>query len=872
MVYVPAINRRLRVGLLLIGLALVGPLQPAEVPVLAACTPAVVMSSGSVYLDAKNPSASGDGRYTAFESVQNGLLGVFVFDRHTCLVDRVSVNSADEPAAPGASSEGAISHDGRYVAFSSAGDNLGPAPDTLGFADVFVRDRQNGVTWPASPAFGGGPANGASQRVTISGDGRFVAFWSFASNLIASDTDGGQPDIFVHDMQSGSTTRVTVGPGGVESHGPEDTSFLFRPALSSDGRYIAFSSLKDDLVPGDTNNRRDVFRRDLQTGTTIRVSVATGGPQVNGHSERVAMSRDGRYIAFDSQANDVAGTDPDTRSDVFVHDVDTNTTTHVSVGNQGVKPPELINLFPHSSTPSISGDGRYVAFASSTGLEFPSGTCSYAHVRDLATGRVRMVTITAAGERIGHISCAGLTDPVLSDDGAFVAFGSSTSAVGEEGLVVSQWASLMSAPTLNLLWNRAFSNGLTWWTPFALPDPTDLVWNVSSEELQFHRKAGSAQAVVFQSTGARLLPFSPIRAMFSLGNTSQTRKRISVLIHDADFSDLSVCTFWLDPGTPPQDYSMLTHTTRQWLNATLSFYAATADGTASYVVDNVSLRYVPSLATDSGTDCIDPTAPVPLAIGANPNLLVNGDFTAGLAHWSTFGQIAGQIASGVFEFVRPPGTPAGVVFQGTLQTMRDDKMLEATFSLGNSSNVRKRVTVLVHDGDFSDLSACTFWLPPQLLPMTYRMRLFATKPWTNATVSVYPATIGFEPWIRLDNVTLREVGSATGTTCTEPDLHARLAPRSSSLAGVSAVSRPPDVARRRITVDGAPLPGSAGQSNAPRAALQFWLPPHEEALDLEITADGETWTMIARFERSDDWTFVELDAPTAVQVRMRPAR
>jgi hypothetical protein len=464
--------------------------------------------------------------------------------------------------------------------------------------------------------------------------------------------------------------------------------------------------------------------------------------------------------------------------------------------------------------------------------------------------------------------------PALSDDGAFVAFSAPFEADNQEGLVVSEWGSLMSAPVISagLLWNRGFTQGLTWWTPFALPDPTDLVWSVTNGELQFHRKAGSAQAVIFQSTGARLLPFSPIQASFQLRNTSQTRKRISVLIHDGDFSDLSVCTFWLDPGTSLQQYTMRTHTTRQWLNATISFYAATADGTASYGVDNVGLSYFPGLATDSQTDCIDPTAPVPLSIGPNPNKLVNGDFSAGLAQWSTFGQIAGQIAGGMFEFVRPPGTPAGVVFQATGQTMRDDQMLEATFSLGNSSNVRKRVTVLVHDGDFSDLSACTFWLPPQLLPMTYRMRLFATKAWTNASVSVYPSTVGLEPWIRLDDVTLRLVGSATGTTCTEPDLNARPSARPASLAGTSAVSRPPDVERRRIAVESGAPPASVGQAVTSRVTLQFWLAPHEEVVTLEITIDGETWTPVATFGRSNDWTLIELDAPAAVQVRMRPAR
>ena len=254
----------------------------------------------------------------------------------------------------------------------------------------------------------------------------------------------------------------------------------------------------------------------------------------------------------------------------------------------------------------------------------------------------------------------------------------------------------------------------------------------------FYRETGSAQGVVFQSTGVQLRPFSPIRASFQLRNTSAVRKRISVLIHDRDFSDLSVCTFWLDPASPIRTYSMRTHTTRMWSNTTISFYAATADGLPSYGLDEVSLDYDPSLP-DAGTECVDPTALIGVGV-PGPNLLVNGDFSAGLAPWGTFGQIVSQVSSvGVFEFYRPPGTPAGVVFQDTGLAMTDNTRLTASFSLGNSSSVRKRVTVLVHDSDFSDLSACTFWLPPQLPLTTYSMRMFATKAWSRAMVSVYAA-------------------------------------------------------------------------------------------------------------------------------------
>jgi hypothetical protein len=155
---------------------------------------------------------------------------------------------------------------------------------------------------------------------------------------------------------------------------------------------------------------------------------------------------------------------------------------------------------------------------------------------------------------------------------------------------------------------------------------------------------------------------------------------------------------------------MRTHTTQPWADATISLYAATDDGTPAYQVDNVSLSFTPA-ASNAGTDCTDPTAPAS-AGSPGPNLLVNGDFSAGMQGWIMFGQIVGQVSGGVFESYRPAGSPAGVVLQPSGQAMTNDTALTASFRLGNSSSIRRRVTVLLHDLDFSDLSACTFWLPP----------------------------------------------------------------------------------------------------------------------------------------------------------------
>jgi hypothetical protein len=282
------------------------------------------------------------------------------------------------------------------------------------------------------------------------------------------------------------------------------------------------------------------------------------------------------------------------------------------------------------------------------------------------------------------------------------------------------------------------------------------------------------QAVIFQTTNVAINA-SPLAAQFDLGNSSTQRRRISVLIVDGDFSDLSVCTFFLAPAAPMRTYRMRTHTTKAWTNAAIYFYAATA-GTAattggSYRLDNVSLGSN-VFGSNVRTDCEDPTSPAPAGGADGPNLLTNGDFgTGGTAPWALFGTITGQVTAGVFDFVKPSAVaPAGVILQATGVAMLPNEFLTATVDLGNTSAIRKRVTVIVHDNDFSDLAACTFWLPPGLPLSTFQVRLRATEAWTNATLSVYPGTVGAEPSIRLDNASLKRTPGATmlGTECLEP--------------------------------------------------------------------------------------------------------
>jgi hypothetical protein len=230
--------------------------------------------------------------------------------------ERVSVATGGaEGNNESASFQASISADGRYVALQSLATNL-VSGDTNAQQDVFVRDRQSGTTERVSVATGGAEGNSSSYAPSISADGRFVAFYSLASNFAAGDTNG-YVDVFVRDRQSGTTERVSMATGGAQ-----ENNNSYNPAISADGRFVAFYSLASNLVAGDTNLASDVFVRDRQSGTTERASVATGGAEAegNGHSEEPSISSDGRFVAFASPASNLVAGDSNNNSDVFERD------------------------------------------------------------------------------------------------------------------------------------------------------------------------------------------------------------------------------------------------------------------------------------------------------------------------------------------------------------------------------------------------------------------------------------------------------------------------------------------------------------------------------------------------------------------------
>jgi Tol biopolymer transport system component len=329
---------------------------------------------------------SADGRYVAFRSDAtnlvpgdtNGVEDVFVHDRQTGVTERVSVDSSGKEGNSHSVAP-AISGDGRYVAFLSGASNLVPG-DTNGHEDVFVHDRQTEVTERVSVDSSGKEGKGWSRNPAISADGRYVAFESEASNLVPGDTNG-DPDVFVHDRQAGVTERVSV-----DSSGNQGMGWSFHPAISADGRYVAFDSWAGNLVPGDTNGRGDVFVHDRQTGITERVSVDSSGNEGNRNSWDPAISADGRYVAFASDASNLVPGDTnnfcdfnqdgnlENCPDVFVHDRQTGVTERVSVDSSANEGNGW------SGNPAISADGRYTAFDSRADNLVPGDTNNWSDV------------------------------------------------------------------------------------------------------------------------------------------------------------------------------------------------------------------------------------------------------------------------------------------------------------------------------------------------------------------------------------------------------------------------------------------------------------------------------------------------------------
>lgn len=362
-------------------------------------------------------AVSADGRYVAFVSAADNLVtgdanlarDVFVFDRLTGQIERISLDSAGQEGN-GDSLNPALSADGRYVAFESVASNL-VANDGNNTADVFLHDRQTAATIRVSVNAAGQEGQGASHGPALSGDGRYLAYWSDATNLVNGDGNS-LADVFLYDRQTGTIERVSVDPAGQDADGASRN-----PTLAAAGRYVAFESQATDLVAGDGSSTTDIFLRDRQAASTTRVSLAPNDNGGNNHSYQPTLSADANFIAFHSHASNLVEDDDNNAADVFLYHLPTSQIERVSLNSDEAEGNAA------STFAAVSGDGRYVAFSSSASNLAGGDVFGYfdVFIRDRWAGTTERASIDAAGHEPNGVSVS----PALSADGRFVAFDSS---------------------------------------------------------------------------------------------------------------------------------------------------------------------------------------------------------------------------------------------------------------------------------------------------------------------------------------------------------------------------------------------------------------------------------------------------------------
>lgn len=359
------------------------------------------------------PAVSADGRYIAFSSDASNLVSddtnnfrdIFVHDRETNTTERISVRTGGEQSNSNSFAP-AISGDGRIVVYHSLASNLVDG-DTNNRMDVFAYDRQTGQTGLMSVVLSG-TANDHSQDADISADGRYVVFTSSASNLVGGDNNG-KGDIFRWDRLALQMLRISVDSNGAEANDHSSSA-----AVSGDGQRIVFASSAGNLVAGDGNNAADIFLRDTGTNLTTRVSITDGGGEANGTSWDPDISAGGQHIVFVSLATNLVTGDANGYADVFLRNTGTSHTYIISIATDGTQADDWCE------EPSVSGDGRYVAFVSSSSALSPGTSPDLRKL--LIRDRTNSVLLLGSVSSEGLIGNDDSATPVLASDSPYVVF------------------------------------------------------------------------------------------------------------------------------------------------------------------------------------------------------------------------------------------------------------------------------------------------------------------------------------------------------------------------------------------------------------------------------------------------------------------
>lgn len=338
---------------------------------------------------------------------------------HTSLVSVALPTTAGSAMSITSASPGmTFSANDSLLVFSSDADNLVPG-DNNGATDVFVANLSTKSLTRVSVAANGGEADGPSFFPSISADGHFIAFQSYASNLVTGDGNG-TADIFVKDLQSGAVTLVSANATNVFSN-----NFSTVPAISANGQFVVFASFASNLTADDTDAHFDIFRKNVQTGQIDLVSKTSAGIKGNGDAVGAAISADGRYVAFSTNATNLlpGGGDANGKTDIYRKDMTSGTLSLVSgnaVGNIGSD---------DSSSPTISNDGNVVVFASSSNNLVAGDTNAVADIfaKDMSTQAVTRVSVALNGTEFDAPS----SSPSINETGSLITF--VTTAAAQSG-------------------------------------------------------------------------------------------------------------------------------------------------------------------------------------------------------------------------------------------------------------------------------------------------------------------------------------------------------------------------------------------------------------------------------------------------------
>lgn len=366
--------------------------------------------------DDYDPSISATGRYITFYSGASDLVpddtnkayDIFIYDLVSGVTERINLSTLGVEANL-SSFIPSISADGRYIAYATWATTLVP-DDTNGRDDIMVYDRQTKETTRVSVSFIGAQAIGSSYYPEISLDGRNVVFESRASNLVPGDTTGTganfneHRDIFIHNLSKQQTIRTNLSSNGDEANRSSNL-----PTISANGRYVVFDSMATNLVPDDINAQRDVFYHDRTTRETIAVTTAGDGTSFDPH-----ISEDGRFIVFSSQATNLVPDDDNNNTDIFLFEIENGSITRISTAAGGGDSDD------DSVLPVISSNGQYIAFQSWATNIVADDTNNEADifVHDRSSGvttRVSVSSLQSEGNAASY-------EPDISLNGRYVVF------------------------------------------------------------------------------------------------------------------------------------------------------------------------------------------------------------------------------------------------------------------------------------------------------------------------------------------------------------------------------------------------------------------------------------------------------------------